>query len=107
VQRENGLGIDIATKPRRHFPIREDPPFDLQWGRLRSRWFDSPAVVDFTAWIAIYEQNRESYVDGWAGKSLLHIGAMTEKPNRLVSSAPDHARSKTGRAAERRVILVG
>jgi mannonate dehydratase len=30
-----GLGIDVDEKLAVKFPIRDDPPFDLQWGRLR------------------------------------------------------------------------
>ncbi len=30
-----GLGIDLDEKLAAKFPIRDDPPFDLQWGRLR------------------------------------------------------------------------
>lgn len=32
-----GLGIDIDEKLAAKYPIRDDPPFDLQWGRLRDR----------------------------------------------------------------------
>ncbi len=32
-----GLGIDIDEKLAARFPIRDDPPFDLQWGNLRRR----------------------------------------------------------------------
>ena len=30
-----GLGIDVDEKLAAKYPIRDDPPFDLQWGRLR------------------------------------------------------------------------
>jgi mannonate dehydratase len=30
-----GLGIDIDEKLAAKYPIRDDPPFDLHWGRLR------------------------------------------------------------------------
>lgn len=32
-----GLGIDINEKLAAKYPIRDDPPFDLHWGRLRDR----------------------------------------------------------------------
>jgi mannonate dehydratase len=32
-----GLGIDINEALAAKYPIRDDPPFDLQWGRLRDR----------------------------------------------------------------------
>lgn len=32
-----GLGIDIDEQLAAKYPIRDDPPFDLQWGRLRDR----------------------------------------------------------------------
>ena len=32
-----GLGIDLDEKLAEKFPIRDDPPFDLQWGNLRGR----------------------------------------------------------------------
>src|SRR3954469_3783882 len=32
-----GLGIDLDEKLAAKYPIRDDPPFDLQWGRLRDR----------------------------------------------------------------------
>ncbi len=32
-----GLGIDIDESLAAKYPIRDDPPFDLQWGRLRDR----------------------------------------------------------------------
>ena len=32
-----GLGIDLDEKLAAKFPIRDDPPFDLQWGNLRRR----------------------------------------------------------------------
>jgi mannonate dehydratase len=32
-----GLGIDVDEKLAAKFPIRDDPPFDLHWGRLRDR----------------------------------------------------------------------
>jgi mannonate dehydratase len=32
-----GLGIDIDEKLAAKYPIRDDPPFDFQWGRLRDR----------------------------------------------------------------------
>jgi len=32
-----GLGIDVDEKLAAKYPIRDDPPFDLQWGRLRDR----------------------------------------------------------------------
>jgi mannonate dehydratase len=32
-----GLGIDIDEKLAARHPVRDDPPFDLQWGRLRGR----------------------------------------------------------------------
>jgi mannonate dehydratase len=32
-----GLGIDLDEKLAAKFPIRDDPPFDLQWGNLRHR----------------------------------------------------------------------
>ena len=32
-----GLGIDIDEKLAAKYPIRDNPPFDLQWGRLRDR----------------------------------------------------------------------
>jgi mannonate dehydratase len=32
-----GLGIDIDEKLAAKYPIRDDPPFDLHWGRLRDR----------------------------------------------------------------------
>lgn len=32
-----GLGIDIDEKLAAKYPIRDDPPFDLQWGRLRDK----------------------------------------------------------------------
>ncbi len=32
-----GLGIDIDEKLAAKYPIRDNPPFDLQWGRLRGR----------------------------------------------------------------------
>jgi mannonate dehydratase len=32
-----GLGIDIDEKLAAKYPIRDDPPFDLQWGQLRGR----------------------------------------------------------------------
>lgn len=30
-----GLGIDVNEELAAKYPIRDDPPFDLQWGRLR------------------------------------------------------------------------
>ena len=30
-----GLGIEVDEKVAARYPIRDDPPFDLQWGRLR------------------------------------------------------------------------
>ena len=32
-----GLGIDVDEKLAARFPIRDDPPFDMQWGNLRRR----------------------------------------------------------------------
>jgi mannonate dehydratase len=32
-----GLGIDLDENLAAKYPIRDDPPFDLQWGRLRDR----------------------------------------------------------------------
>jgi mannonate dehydratase len=32
-----GLGIDLDEKLAAKFPIRDDPPFDMQWGNLRRR----------------------------------------------------------------------
>jgi mannonate dehydratase len=32
-----GLGIDINEELAAKFPIRDDPPFDLNWGNLRRR----------------------------------------------------------------------
>ena len=32
-----GLGIDLDEELAARFPIRDDPPFDLQWGNLRRR----------------------------------------------------------------------
>jgi len=32
-----GLGIDVDEKLAAKYPIRDDPPFDLNWGRLRDR----------------------------------------------------------------------
>jgi mannonate dehydratase len=32
-----GLGIDLNEKLAAKFPIRDDPPFDYQWGELRRR----------------------------------------------------------------------
>jgi mannonate dehydratase len=32
---KSGLGIDVDEKLAAKYPIRDDPPFDLQWGRLR------------------------------------------------------------------------
>ena len=32
-----GLGIDIDQQLAARFPIKDDPPFDLQWGNLRRR----------------------------------------------------------------------
>jgi mannonate dehydratase len=32
-----GLGIDLNETLAAKYPIREEPPFDLQWGRLRDR----------------------------------------------------------------------
>jgi mannonate dehydratase len=32
-----GLGIDINEELAAKYPIRDDPPFDLSWGRLRDR----------------------------------------------------------------------
>lgn len=32
-----GLGIDINETVAAKYPIRDDPPFDLDWGRLRDR----------------------------------------------------------------------
>jgi mannonate dehydratase len=32
-----GLGIDINEELAAKYPIRDDPPFDMQWGRLRDR----------------------------------------------------------------------
>jgi mannonate dehydratase len=32
-----GLGIDIDEKLAAKYPIRDNPPFDLNWGRLRDR----------------------------------------------------------------------
>jgi len=32
-----GLGIDLDEKLAVKYPIRDNPPFDLQWGRLRDR----------------------------------------------------------------------
>ena len=32
-----GLGIDLDEKLAAKFPIKDDPPFDLQWGNLRRR----------------------------------------------------------------------
>jgi mannonate dehydratase len=32
-----GLGIDVDEKLAAKYPIRDDPPFDLHWGRLRDR----------------------------------------------------------------------
>ena len=32
-----GLGIDIDEKLAANYPIRDDPPFDFGWGRLRDR----------------------------------------------------------------------
>lgn len=30
-----GLGIEVNEKLAARYPVRDDPPFDLQWGRLR------------------------------------------------------------------------
>ena len=32
-----GLGIDLDEQLAARFPIRDDPPFDLNWGNLRRR----------------------------------------------------------------------
>jgi mannonate dehydratase len=32
-----GLGIDLNEELAARYPIRDDPPFDLHWGRLRDR----------------------------------------------------------------------
>jgi mannonate dehydratase len=32
-----GLGIDLDEKLAAKYPIRDEPPFDLHWGRLRDR----------------------------------------------------------------------
>ncbi len=32
-----GLGIDLDEKLAAKFPIKDDPPFDMQWGNLRRR----------------------------------------------------------------------
>ena len=32
-----GLGVDLDEAAAARYPIRDDPPFDLQWGRLRGR----------------------------------------------------------------------
>jgi len=32
-----GLGIDLNEEAARKHPIKDDPPFDLNWGRLRDR----------------------------------------------------------------------
>jgi mannonate dehydratase len=32
-----GLGIDIDEQLAARFPIRDDPPFDMDWGNLRRR----------------------------------------------------------------------
>jgi len=32
-----GLGIDVDERLAAKYPIRDDPPFDLHWGRLRDR----------------------------------------------------------------------
>jgi mannonate dehydratase len=32
-----GLGIDLDEKQAAKFPIKDDPPFDMQWGNLRRR----------------------------------------------------------------------
>jgi len=32
-----GLGIDLNEEAAAKYPIRDEPPFDLSWGRLRDR----------------------------------------------------------------------
>jgi len=32
-----GLGIDVNETLAAKYPIRDDPPFDYEWGRLRGR----------------------------------------------------------------------
>ncbi len=32
-----GIGVDFDEKLAAKYPIRDDPPFDLKWGRLRGR----------------------------------------------------------------------
>jgi len=32
-----GLGIDFREDLAAKYPIRDDPPFDLNWGRLRGK----------------------------------------------------------------------
>jgi len=32
-----GLGVDLDEQLAAKFPIKDDPPFDLQWGDLRRR----------------------------------------------------------------------
>ena len=32
-----GLGIDINEELAAKYPIRDNPPFDMNWGRLRDR----------------------------------------------------------------------
>jgi mannonate dehydratase len=32
-----GLGVDVNEELAAKYPIRDDPPFDLNWGRLRAR----------------------------------------------------------------------
>ena len=31
-----GLGVDLNEKLAAKFPIRDEPPFDLNWGHLRA-----------------------------------------------------------------------
>jgi len=32
-----GLGVDLDEKVAAHFPVQDDPPFDLEWGNYRRR----------------------------------------------------------------------
>src|SRR5581483_9484667 len=32
-----GLGVDLDEPSAAKFPVKDDPPFDLQWGGLRHR----------------------------------------------------------------------